>query len=686
MGKFANGGTLCIDKSIEDIFEIVEICKTGSKEAQEMESLTIDNRPLYNSRVINTYIKFIKSKYSYINVSELLNYAGIESYQVEDEGHWFTQEQVDLFYDRLRRLTGNNNIAREAGRYAASPDAIGVMRQYALGFVGPAKVYEMIGNAAINFTKSSHYESKRMGPNKIEITVTPYEWVSEKPFQCENRIGYFEAVALLFQNKLPEIEHQECIFQGGNVCRYIISWKESHSDFWKKTRNYTALFLFAVGIASYFLYPWATLEAILPFSLLLILLLTLYAENIEKQELNAAIKHLRGSTDQLLERINENYNNALLINDIGLALNKQMDINSILSKAVQVLEKQLDYDHGMILLANDDKTRLILHGVFGYTDEQLSNLENTSFHLDKPDSKGVFVVCFHEQKPFLVNNITEIEDILSPRSLEFAEKTGARSFMCCPIIYEEESLGILAVDTIKIKRPFVQSDINLLMGIAPAIGASIHNAMVVEAKERQFKSILQVLAASIDARDPMTAGHSEKVTEYSVGICKEMGLSKDYSEMIRVAALLHDYGKIGIKDAILKKGGKLSIEEYEQIKTHAEKTKKILEQINFEGFYKEVPEIAGSHHEKIDGSGYPKGLRGEEIPMGARIIAVADFFEAVTSKRHYRDPMSIDVAFGFLNEMNGVHFDKRVVEAFISYYSRGNNPDRLVLEPVTQTE
>jgi HD-GYP domain-containing protein (c-di-GMP phosphodiesterase class II) len=662
-----------LNNKMENLLEIVEKCKTGPKETQEMESLRIDNRPLYNSRLIKTYVMLIKSKYSYINVSELLNYAKMEPYQVEDEGHWFTQDQIDLFYDRLRRLTGNNNIAREAGRYAASPDAIGVMRQYALGFVGPAKVYEMIGNAATNFTKSSHYESKKMGPNRIEITVTPYEGVSEKPFQCENRIGYFEAVALLFQNKLPEIEHQECIFQGGNVCRYTVSWKESRSDFWKKTRNYTALFLFAVCIVSYFLYPVATLEAILPFSLLLILLLTFYAENIEKQELNAAINHLRGSTDQLLERINENYNNALLINEIGLALNKQMDINSILSKAIQVLEKRLDYDRGMILLANDDKTRLILRGVFGYTDKQLSNLENSSFHLDKSDSKGVFVVCFHEQKPFLVNDIAEIEDTLSPHSLEFAKKLGARSFISCPIIYEGESLGILAVDIIKTKRPLVQSDINLLMGIAPAIGASIHNAMVVEAKERQFKSILQVLAASIDARDPMTAGHSEKVTEYSVGICKEMGMSEDYSEMIRVAALLHDYGKIGIKDAILKKEGKLSIEEYEQIKTHAGKTKKILEQINFEGLYKEVPEITGSHHEKIDGSGYPEGLIGEDIPLGARIIAVADFFEAITSKRHYREPMSLDVAFGLLNEMKGKHFDKKVVEAFSSYYNRNNN-------------
>src|SRR5512144_1366461 len=97
-----------------------------------------------NSRIIDTYIKLIKSKYSYVNIGELLSYAGMKPYEVADQGHWFTQEQVDRFYDKMVNITKNENIAREAGRYAASPDAIGVMRQYVLGMVSPATVYELI--------------------------------------------------------------------------------------------------------------------------------------------------------------------------------------------------------------------------------------------------------------------------------------------------------------------------------------------------------------------------------------------------------------------------------------------------------------------------------------------------------------------------------------------------------------
>jgi HD-GYP domain-containing protein (c-di-GMP phosphodiesterase class II) len=139
--------------------------------------------------------------------------------------------------------------------------------------------------------------------------------------------------------------------------------------------------------------------------------------------------------------------------------------------------------------------------------------------------------------------------------------------------------------------------------------------------------------------------------------------------MIRVASLLHDYGKIGVDDSILKKPGRLTPEEYDHIKTHAPKTKSILEQVNFEGIYTEVPEIAGSHHEKLDGTGYPNGLTGDQIHFGAKIIAVADVFEALTSKRHYRDPMKINDAFENLLQNIGVHFDKQCVEALIDFYN-----------------
>jgi len=628
------------------------------------------SQPLYNSRIIDTYIKLIKRRYSYVNIGELLRYSKMEPYEVADQGHWFTQEQVDLFYERLVKQTGNTNIAREAGRYAASPEAIGVMRQYVLGLVSPARVYEVIGKTTRNFTRSSVYESRILAPNKVEITATPEEGVCEKPFQCENRIGFMEAIANVFNNRLLRVEHPECLFHGGRVCRYIISWERPASAHWKKIRNCSAFLLIALCVVSFWLSGWVSLFAVLPSVLCFILFVSLIAMAMEKKEINAGIDNLRESTDKLLEQINLNYNNALLTNEIGQAISKQTDIDAILGNVSNVLEKRLDYDRGMILLTDQDKKRLIYRAGFGYTEEQEGLLQKTSFHLDRPESKGIFVIAFREQKPFLVNAFDDIKTDLSPHSLTFARKLGAQSFIVCPIVCDSESIGVLAVDNIVTKKPLIRSHMSLLMGIATVIGISVRNAKLNEAREQQFKSTLQVLAASIDTRDNLTAGHSEKVTGYAVGICRELGLSKDYSEMIRVASLLHDYGKIGIPDAILKKEGRLTAEEYDRVKSHAAKTREILEQINFEGIYRQVPEIAGSHHEKIDGSGYPLGLKGSEIPFGARIIAVADFFEAITARRHYRGPMPYTLARKLLEERSGVHFDRKVVNALLAFLEK----------------
>jgi HD-GYP domain-containing protein (c-di-GMP phosphodiesterase class II)/Tfp pilus assembly protein PilZ len=598
----------------------------------------------------------------------------MKPYEVADQGHWFTQEQVDLFYKKLVKVTRNENIAREAGRYAASPEAIGYLRQYVLGMVSPDKVFEMIGKATIKLTKSSIYESKRISDNSIEIIVTLQDGVTEKPFQCENRIGFFEAVVMMFNNEKAEIIHKECMFKGSNICRYIITWKKSRYVLWRKRRNMFAIFLLAVSIPLFIVKTWIAFTIFMPFSIVSMLVLTLILSKIEKMELRASLDNLNDSTDTLLDHINRNYNNARMANEIGQAISKQTNLNDILANVIQILENRLDYDRGMILLANQDKTQLVFCHGFGYSDDESELLLKTNFHLDRPESKGVFVVSFRDQRPFLINDFNEIESNLSSHSLAFAKKLGTQSFIVCPIICEGESLGILAVDNLETKRPLIESDMSLLMGIAPVIGISIDNANLIDARVRQFSSILQVMAASIDARDNLTAGHSEKVTEYSLGICHELGLPKDYCEMIRVASLLHDYGKIGVPDAILKKDGSLTDEEYENVKSHAAKTREILEQINFEGIYREVPEIAGSHHEKIDGSGYPGGLKGKDIPLGAKILAVADFFEAITSKRHYRDPMSLAKALTLLNEKSGTHFDENIVKSFVRYYVNTKAP------------
>jgi HD-GYP domain-containing protein (c-di-GMP phosphodiesterase class II) len=626
--------------------------------------------PLYNSRGIGVWLKLIEHKYGFVDAGQVLDHAEMKPYEVADPGHWFTQRQIDRFYEKVVQLTGNTNIAVEAGRYAASTEALGAIKQNILGMVHPSKAFELIGKSVKNFARSSKYESRQLAANKIEIKVTPNPGVIEKPYQCENRIGLLEAINMGLTHKLPRIEHTQCIHEGAGSCKYVVSWVRTKADFLKAFRNISVPAVTFIGLTLAIINPHMALPLYLPLVLFLIITISyiyLFAAN---SELKTGLSVLSDSSDRLLKETQINYNNTLLTNEIGQIISKYTNIKDVIETVVGLFQKRLDYDRGFIMLANADRSLLEFHAGFGYDRNKLDIIKKSAFHLNKPDSKGVFVVSFREQKPFLVNDIEEISPNLSKRSLAFAHQMGSQSFICCPIICDGQSIGILAVDNLRSKRPLVKSDLSLLMGIASVIGISISNADLMEARQRQFSSILQVLAASIDARDPLTAGHSEKVTEYALGICEELNLSSNYREMIRVASLLHDYGKIGVPDSILKKPGRLTKEEYETVKTHAQRTQTILEQINFEGIFSQVPEVAGSHHEKMDGSGYPNGLKGEEIPLGARIIAVADFFEAVTAKRHYRDPLPISYAFRLLEKGRSVHFDEKVVDAFIRYYDK----------------
>jgi len=626
--------------------------------------------PLYNSRIIDAYVKFIKRRHPDVDICSLLHYAGMKPQEVDDQGHWFTQIQVDRFYEKAVAATGNENLAREAGRYAASPESIGVIRQYVLGLATPAKVYEAIGKITSNLVRSANYESRMIASNKVEINVKPVPGAQEKPFQCENRKGFFEAVLMVFNNGRPRIEHPECVFRGDASCRYIITWEKDLATYYKIFRNYLALFVLLTGAGSLFflsLKPWALLSS----GLLVFLLGSLLAgEHIDKRQLKSAMKNLQEASDQLIEQIDVNYNNRLITREIGQIINRRYNVADVLHDIVQLLKNRLDFDRGMVMLANEQKTQLKFWDGFGYTREQSRFLKRLSFHLDNPRSKGAFVISFREQKPFLINDIYEIQGDLSEKSVNFAKKMGGKSFICCPIICDGESIGILAVDNVRSKRLLVHSDMSFLMGISHFIGIFIRHTEHLEARENQLKSILKVLVSSIDARDPVTKGHSEWVAEYSVGICNELGMTKDYTEMIRVAALLHDYGKIAIPDSMLKKTDKLTEFEYEYVKLHVDKTKEILSQINFEGMLRDVPEIAGAHHEKIDGSGYPMGLRDEEIPYGGKIIAVSDYFEALTANRYYSEPMRPESAMDELFKKAGSYFDKQIVNAFAHYYIR----------------
>jgi HD-GYP domain-containing protein (c-di-GMP phosphodiesterase class II) len=253
------------------------------------------------------------------------------------------------------------------------------------------------------------------------------------------------------------------------------------------------------------------------------------------------------------------------------------------------------------------------------------------------------------------------------------EKTGYRTRCLLCVAIKDQSGNVLGVIEAINKNGgiFNDSDMEVLRALSSILSISIENAMLFTDQNRQFRSVLEVLAASIDAKDPLTAGHSQKVAEYSVGIARELGFGDSEIDSLSVAALLHDYGKLGIDDNVLKKPGKLTPEEYEHIKQHTKKTRSILNKMHFMPKYRDVPMVASCHHERLDGKGYFEGLKAHEIPFMAKILAVADVFEALTAKRHYREALTPEKAFEILEEGAGTQFDSNIVSAMERYwYSR----------------
>ncbi|MCD6311621.1 MAG: HD domain-containing protein, partial [Elusimicrobia bacterium] len=167
-----------------------------------------------------------------------------------------------------------------------------------------------------------------------------------------------------------------------------------------------------------------------------------------------------------------------------------------------------------------------------------------------------------------------------------------------------------------------------------------------------------------DKRDYLTAGHSRRVTFFSIRTGEEMRLFPHEIELLKYSSWMHDMGKIGVREHILAKAGKLTDDEFEQIKNHTVFTREILGKIYFKREFRQIPEIAASHHENIDGSGYPHGTKGAAIPFLSRIIAVCDVFDALTSKRHYREPMPILGVLNLLKDGTGKKFDPVCADAF----------------------
>ena len=244
-----------------------------------------------------------------------------------------------------------------------------------------------------------------------------------------------------------------------------------------------------------------------------------------------------------------------------------------------------------------------------------------------------------------------------------------RSVMCAPMRTTETILGVLYVDSHS-THEFSETELELLAAIGNQAGVALHRARLMADMERLFLDVMKAIAAIIDAKDGYTHRHSERVAAFAVRLARQMGLSNDERSVVELSALLHDVGKIGVPDAILNKPGKLTDDEFKEMRRHPMHGAAILANIQSQKVLNLLPGVK-YHHERWDGKGYPEGLKGEDIPLLGRILAVADFLDALSSDRAYRTGQPIAEVVELVKQQAGEAFDPAVVEALVALHEKG---------------
>ena len=334
------------------------------------------------------------------------------------------------------------------------------------------------------------------------------------------------------------------------------------------------------------------------------------------------------------------------LHDIAKNLGTVLDINKLLELILDHTSKVFGGIKTSSIILYDEKTQLL--------NVKLYKGPNSNRTM-KPikSGEGIAGKVFQRGEPIIINDmLTSENDSVDSGS----------SSICVPLKVKEKCLGVLSITDKLSGEPFDKSDLDMMVTLASQISVSLNNAKLYEDLEASYLSAVRTLANSIDAKDTYTRGHSERVAKYSLEIGKKMNLSKEDLKNLYIGALLHDIGKIGISEAIINKKDKLTNEEYQEIKTHPSRGALIIEPAEF---LREKAPCIKYHHERYDGKGYPEGLKGEEIPLMARIICCADSFDAMTSRRAYRDTMPLDYAKNEIKRCSETQFDPVIVKAFL---------------------
>jgi response regulator RpfG family c-di-GMP phosphodiesterase len=358
----------------------------------------------------------------------------------------------------------------------------------------------------------------------------------------------------------------------------------------------------------------------------------------------------RGLEKQRLQQENLQLREAISIYTMSEALTKSLSLDHVLEIIVSTTLKESGADVAALLLVNEPS---------GQFEVRLRRSKDTSKYDQEVEELNLVEILEHyrEDRPVLYHGARAGRFFLRP-----APGQQLASFISVPLKIRLEIIGMLNAYAYTRGHKFSEGRRKMLSILADRASSAIDNARLFQNLQTTLQQTIEGFARAVEANDTYTRGHSDRVMLYARLIAEGLGLDKEHTRRICTAALMHDIGKIGIPLDALNKPQKLTKEEYEIFKEHPDKGRRILEPIEF---LKGIVPAVYHHHEQYDGTGYPLGLKGEEIPLEARILAVADTYDAMTSDRAYRSALSHEIAVAELKRCAATQFDPRIVAVFI---------------------
>ncbi len=352
-----------------------------------------------------------------------------------------------------------------------------------------------------------------------------------------------------------------------------------------------------------------------------------------------------------IERLSQKVKELPVMHEINRDIASLSKIDEMLEIIIDRATSMLESEIGSILLFVDDSHKeLVIRAARGLSNEIIRNTR-------VPLGEGVSGWVAQTGLPLLITDIS--------KNNRFTWKDGkyyTNSLISVPLEIGGEVIGVININNKKTKEAFAKNDLELLKTLAAQAAVAVEIAELFKKLHNSYLHTIEALTAAIDAKDHYTCHHSQQVTGFAVAIAQEMQLPEEEIETIREACQLHDLGKIGIHDHILTKPGRLTQQEWKEMQSHPLKGVEILKPL---GSLREVIDLVKEHHERFDGQGYPDGLEGNDICLGARIIAVADAFSAMISNRPYRKKMPREEALEELSQQANHQFDPEVVKSFL---------------------